>query len=148
MYQKAKERLPKGFYFVGYSAFKLTRWVITPFRRTGALGPKRARFNKALSSARVIVENYFGRLKGRWERLQLLNFMFPSMPTIISAVVFLQNFVNHFGDKNLADEYFVDDEDSDSESDADSDDDDDDLDDPAECQLAKNKRADLARDFC
>ncbi len=75
--------------------------------------------------------------------------MFDSMPAIISAVVYLQNFVNFHGDRNLDNEYFVDEEETDSESEGDTDDDDDeDADDPAEGQMAKDKRAELARQYC
>jgi len=52
------------------SAFGLEAWQMTPFKSdNGAVSKKQRRFNWIHSSARVVVEHAFGRLKGRFRLL-------------------------------------------------------------------------------
>lgn len=50
-------------------AYKLTTWCMEPFPQTKAMTDSQRDFNKPLSSARVVIEQAFGLLKGRWRCL-------------------------------------------------------------------------------
>ena len=50
-------------------AYKLTTWCMKPFPQTRAMTDSQRDFNKSLSSARVVIEQAFGLLKGRWRCL-------------------------------------------------------------------------------
>lgn len=54
---------------IGDSAYGLQDWLMRPFKDHGHLTREETNFNHALSVTRMVVENAFGRLKGR---LQLL----------------------------------------------------------------------------
>ena len=50
-------------------AYKLRTWCMKPYPETAAIMASQATFNKSLSKARVVVEQSFGLLKGRWRCL-------------------------------------------------------------------------------
>ena len=52
---------------LGDSAYSFENWLMKPYSDRGNLSPDEARFNFALSRSRVVVENAFGRLKGRFQ---------------------------------------------------------------------------------
>ena len=60
-----------GYYILGDSAYTLERWLMKPFQ--GRLTPEQLVYNHKTSRARVVVENAFGRLKGRWRCLMKRN---------------------------------------------------------------------------
>ena len=67
----------------------------------GGLTTQQKTFNYSLSRARIVVENSFGRLKGRWRCLLKRNdTIIKDMPTVISACCVLYNICevhsNHF----------------------------------------------------
>ena len=51
---------------VGDSAYPLSVWLMKPFKQTRTLSERQLRFNRALSQARVVIEQAYGILKGRW----------------------------------------------------------------------------------
>lgn len=62
-------------YIAADCAFKLTTTVITPFRRNSKAltAPKRASFNRLLSSKRVRIEHLFGVMKEKLPSLKCLS---------------------------------------------------------------------------
>ena len=66
-------------------AYKLTTWCTKPFPQTRALTDSQQDFNKSLSSARVVVEQAFGLLKGRWRCL--LNQLDESVEKVSSTII-------------------------------------------------------------
>ncbi|KAL2102557.1 hypothetical protein ACEWY4_001725 [Coilia grayii] len=58
-----------GYYILGDSAYPLQNWLLKPFPDTGRLTIEQQTYNKKISRTRVVVENSFGRLKGRWRCL-------------------------------------------------------------------------------
>ena len=54
-----------GPYLVGDSAYPLSQWLQKPYPE-GTRDPEEKAYNKALSSARVVIECAFGILKSRW----------------------------------------------------------------------------------
>lgn len=80
-------------------SYGLTTWLMKPYTRTGVLSAMRKKFNQNLSSLRVIVEQAFGMLKGRWRCLQdTLNEDVTNIPTTIIACCVLHNICVDMGD--------------------------------------------------
>ena len=70
-----------------------------PFSDTG-LTPKQRKFNYQLSRSRVVVENAFGRLKGRWRTLMKRNDNdIKYVPTLVVACCILHNICEMHGDQ-------------------------------------------------
>lgn len=57
-------------FLLGDSAYPNLSWLVTPFKDHGLLTQTQKMFNYRLSSKRVIIENAFGLLKGRFRRLK------------------------------------------------------------------------------
>ncbi|XP_068729342.1 uncharacterized protein [Montipora capricornis] len=73
-------------------AYKLTTWCMKPFPQTRTMTDSQRDFNKSLSSARVVVEQAFGLLKGRWRcLLDKLDESVDKVPSTIITCCILHN---------------------------------------------------------
>ena len=78
---------------LGDSAYSLENWLIKPYSDRGNLSPNEARFNLALSRSRVVVENAFGRLKGRFQCIaKRLDTTLDHTVNIVTTCCILHNF--------------------------------------------------------
>lgn len=76
---------------VGDPAYPLLQWLLKPY--TGTLTRSEESFNCNLSSARVCIENAFGRLKGRWRCLaKRADISISIVPKVVVACAILHNF--------------------------------------------------------
>ena len=57
-------------YILGDSGYPISKWLLAPYRNPRAAIPENARFNRHISTARVIIEHTNGVLKMRWGSLQ------------------------------------------------------------------------------
>lgn len=53
-------------------AYPLLPYVMTPFQDNGHLNQRQVNYNRKLSSVRSVIERAFGRLKGKFRKLNLL----------------------------------------------------------------------------
>jgi len=60
---------PHDSHILGDAAYRLTKYIMVPFKNNGHLSERRIIFNKRLSSARMMVERSLGLLKGRFRSL-------------------------------------------------------------------------------
>ena len=77
---------------LGDSAYPLLKWLIKPFSDNGQLSSPTKEFNYRLSRARIVIENAFGRLKGRWRCLLKRNDInLQNLPNVVAACATLHN---------------------------------------------------------
>ncbi|XP_033998069.1 protein ANTAGONIST OF LIKE HETEROCHROMATIN PROTEIN 1-like [Trematomus bernacchii] len=62
-----------GYYILGDNAYPLQNWLMKTFPDNRQLTAEHVIYNKNICRARVVVENAFGRLKGRWRCLMKRN---------------------------------------------------------------------------
>ncbi|XP_055388055.1 uncharacterized protein LOC129616457 [Condylostylus longicornis] len=85
--------IPPENQLIGDGAYSLQMYMMTPFKDNGHLTEKETRYNTALSSNRVLVEQAFGISK-KWRMLHHLKLHNLSLAkTIIMAAIALQNIV-------------------------------------------------------
>ena len=78
------EQIPVN--IIGDSAYPIHVWLMKPFSDNSQLSPQQKYFNYRLSQARIVIENAFGWLKGRWRRLMKRNeMMIENIPTVITT---------------------------------------------------------------
>ncbi|XP_063813276.1 uncharacterized protein LOC135051001 [Pseudophryne corroboree] len=79
-------------HLIGDAAYPLQRWLMKGYTQHVHLSPEQTSYTHALSSARMAVENAFGRLKGRWRCLMKRNDVdLKIMPDIVAACCILHN---------------------------------------------------------
>ena len=79
---------------VGDPAYKLTTWCMKPYPETATITQSQIQidFNKSLSSARIVIEQAFGLLKGRWRcLLTKLDESVDKVPETITVCCILHN---------------------------------------------------------
>ena len=85
---------------LGDPAYPLLHWVMKPFTDNGKLSVDQVNFNYHLSRARIVVENTFGRMKGRWRCLLKRNDMhITNIPTVIAVCAILHNMCEMHNDE-------------------------------------------------
>ena len=97
-------------YLVGDSAHPISPWLMKPYPEA-THDPGEITFNKELSSARVVIECTFGRLKSHWQILQKrLDSRITFSVKIAIACAVLHNFCIKIGDE-WEDDFYDDDDD-------------------------------------
>ncbi|CAM1312244.1 Uncharacterised protein r2_g2256 [Pycnogonum litorale] len=87
------------FYVLGDAAYPISRNVIKPYPDNGQLTSRQKNFNRHVSRTRCIVENAFGRLKGRWRILLKRNDSALELTKRVTyACVILHNICESMGD--------------------------------------------------
>ena len=81
------------------AAYPLLQWVMKPFPDNGHLTREKAAFNARLSRGRIVVEQAFGLLKGRWRiLLRQQGIHLENLCSIIAACCILHNYYIVHGD--------------------------------------------------
>ena len=84
---------------IGDAAYPLLNWLLKPYRETTSSTDEEKHFNYRLSRARMVVENAFGRLKGRFRILMKRNDCdIETTLTMVAACVVLHNICEMSGD--------------------------------------------------
>jgi hypothetical protein len=106
--------LPPGWYIVGDEGYQTNSCIITPFTEVSLRHlpayqqARRRKFNHRLSQTRICVEQAFGRLKRRWQRLFYLDCSPEDARRWFIAAVTLHNFLEQqndiWPDQQLSDE--------------------------------------------
>ena len=77
---------------VADAAYPLRPWVMRPYQDAGNLSAERLHFNYRISHAWMVVENAFGRLKGRWRCLLKQNEAgMEKMNSVVATCCMLHN---------------------------------------------------------
>ena len=83
---------------LGDSAYPLMSWLLKPFA-FGTTSMEQQSFNYRLSRARMVIENAYGRLKGRWRcLLKRLDVHVNNVPVVVAACCTLHNICEIHGE--------------------------------------------------
>lgn len=84
---------------VGDSAYVLSDWLMKLYTDNGNLTQKQVNFNEILSMTRAVVENAYGRLKGRFRSIaKRLDLNVETVCLVIAACCVLHNFCEVMGE--------------------------------------------------
>lgn len=78
-------------HIIGDSGFQLSTYLLTPYRDYGHLTHTQRKYNTKLSQTRVVIENSFGWLKGRFRRLKYVDAEIDKITQIVKACCVLHN---------------------------------------------------------
>ena len=112
--------VPIGPLIIGDSAYPSLPWLLKPYSSRN-INHSKARFNTILSKSRVIVEQTFGALKGRWRcLLKVLEIHPMNVPKTVVACCVLHNICVLKGEPELELDESEDDDDDENGDDLDS----------------------------
>ncbi|XP_023236061.1 uncharacterized protein LOC111635351 [Centruroides sculpturatus] len=84
--------ISENYHLLGDSAYPLSKKLLTPYRDNGHLNNIKKYYNKTLSSTRIVIEQAFGQLFGRFRRLKHLHmFRRDLIPEVIITGCVLHN---------------------------------------------------------
>ena len=87
---------------LGDPAYPALSWLMKPYPEHAGMTEQMKHYNYRQSRARIVVENSFGRLKGRWRCLmKRLDCHVSNCGNIIASCVVLHNICETFGDECL-----------------------------------------------
>lgn len=78
-------------HIIGDSGFQLSTYLLTPYKDYGALTHTQRKYNTKHSQTRVVIENAFGWLKGRFRRLKYIDAEVEKAKQIVQACCVLHN---------------------------------------------------------
>ena len=84
---------------LGDVAYPLLPWLMKPYLENASTTRQQRNYNYRHSRARMIVENAFGRLKGRWHcLLKRIDSHVLNVPNIVASCTVLHNMCEIYGD--------------------------------------------------
>ena len=98
-----------GSYLIGDGAYPLGQYLLTPFKEYSNLPAPERFYNYCLSSARSVIERAFGLMKGKFQRLKMIEFEDVSKIThFIHSITALHNFCIIEREVDLKEDFEVD----------------------------------------